>query len=146
MDRSTPEETKVVRYSGYKEKQRIQFNDENQPLFSFGDIKYLSENRNLDICVADHGAHAVAVVNRAEKLRFTYSGPSPIRKGSFDPYGIATDSQGMILTADSSKHCSHILVQDGQFLRYIDNCDLHYPWGICIDKKDNLYCGRKSHG
>lgn len=64
MDSSTLYETKVVRYSaGSKEKQCIQFNDKNQPLFSFGDIKYLSENRNLDICVADYGAHTVVVVN-----------------------------------------------------------------------------------
>lgn len=67
MDNCPSKETKVMRYSSSKEKQCIQFNDENKSLFSFGDIKYLSENRNLDICVADYGAHAVAVVNRAGK-------------------------------------------------------------------------------
>lgn len=147
MDNSNSKETKVARYSGSKETQHIQFNDKHQPLFSFGDnMKYLSENRNQDVCVADNGSHAVVVVNRAGKLRFTYSGPNPIVKGSFDPYGVATDSQGMILTADSSKHRIHILDQDGQFLSYIDNCDLHYPWGICIDKKDNLFVAENRTG
>lgn len=146
MDDIISKVTKIVRYTGFKERQCIQFDDKRKPLFSFGDIKYISENRNLDICVADHGAHAVVVVNRAGKLRFTYSGPSSIVKGSFDPYGIPTDSQGMILTADSSKHCIHILDQDGQFLRFIDNCNLHYPWGICIDKKDNLFVAENRTG
>lgn len=90
-----------MHYSGSKEKQCIQFNDENKSLFSFGDIKYLSENRNMYIWVADYGTHTVVVVNRAEKLQFTYFGPSPIVKESFDPHSIATDSRGMILTANT---------------------------------------------
>lgn len=84
------------------------------------------------------GAHAVVVVGWAGKLLFTYSVNSPIGKESFDPYGIATDSQ-MILTADSSKHRIHILDQDGQFLHHIDDCDLNYQWGLCTNKKDNLF-------
>lgn len=86
------------------------------------------------------------MVNWAGKLQFTYFGPSPIVKGSFDPHSIATDSRGMILTADSSKHFIHILDQDEQFLRYIDNCDKHYPWGICIDRQDNLFVAKNRTG
>ncbi|XP_062601303.1 uncharacterized protein LOC134263022 [Saccostrea cucullata] len=133
-------QSRVVRYSDSNiEKQSIQFDDKNDPLFSYHHLKNISENRNQDICVADYKAKSVVVVNKAGTLRFRYNGHPYNQSGPFKPQSITTDSQSQILIINNNDNCIHILDQDGQFLRYIDNCDLKRPWGLCVDKKDNLY-------
>lgn len=131
-------QARVVRYSGSKEKQTIQFYENGQPLYSSNyNTKYLCENRNLNICVADSFAKAVVVVDQTGKFRFSYTGSSS--QSTFQPIGIATDSKCRILTADFYNNCIHIISQDGQFLRYIEIVNLRHPWDVCVDTRDNLF-------
>lgn len=140
-------QTKVLRYIGSTMKQSIQFNDSGKPLFSTeGNTKYISENRNLDICVSDYGKCAVVVISRSGQLRFTYTGFPRKTKVQLNPCGITTDSQCRILIADLNNECVHILDQDGNFLSYIDNCNLRAPWGLCVDTKDNPFVAENRTG
>nr|XP_034315657.1 E3 ubiquitin-protein ligase Trim36-like [Crassostrea gigas] len=148
MDSIYQKQTKVVCYFGSLEmltiqyhSSTLQYDDRGRPLYSYNTFtKYVTENKNLDICVADSKAQVVVVVNEAGKLRFRYFGrPSSSTKKSFDPAGITTDSQSRILIADYNNNCIHILDQDGQFLCFIDKCSLQHPWGLCVDTRNNLF-------
>ena len=133
-------QTKVVRYSGSKEKQSIQWDDQSNPLYTSGGLyKYLSENRNLDICVADRDAGAVVVVSAAGKLRFRYTPASSKFPEKFHPHDITTDSKANILTTYPYIHCIHIIDQDGLFLHSLYSYDVDFPVGLCVDSKDKLF-------
>lgn len=138
-------QSRVVRYNGSTEKQTIQFDDDGEPLYSSNDCtKHICENGNGDICVADWRARDVVVVNQSGRLQFKYNRKE--YKCEFSPFGIATDSHWHILTSDDTNRHIHVLDHFGQFLRYISNCELNNPKGLCIDNNDDLYVCEASLG
>ena len=148
MDSKNGEETELVRYSPeYTAIQSMTKDDRGRPLFSSGmNTRLLTENRNLDICVADWSACAVVVVSAAGEFRFRYTGFPGAFGEPFRPFDVTTDSQSKFLTTDLKNDCIHILDQDGNFLRYIDNCDLHDPRGLCVDSVNNLLVAERNTG
>lgn len=132
-------QSKVVRYSGSEEKQNIQWDDQGEALYPDPTYIFLSENKNSDICVADWKTGTIMVFCAAGKLRFQYPEPPFVTTKPFQPFGIATDSQSRILIADCNNHRIHILDQDGNFLRYIQNLGSEFPAGLCLDCNDNLF-------
>ncbi|XP_048767484.2 uncharacterized protein LOC125674391 [Ostrea edulis] len=125
-------QSKVVHYSGSTVKQEIQYSDtDSNPAF-------ITENKNLDIVVSDTNTRAVVVVDKGGKFRFSYNGNLQLKK-SFIPGGVTTDSMCHILIADRDNHVIHIIDQNGQFLWYINNCNLQQPYDLSTDNNDMLF-------
>lgn len=128
---------RVVRFEGPEERQIIQYDQEGKPLYTPGMLrKYVKENQNGDICVADCNAGAVIVANRGGMLRFRYTGCTSQKEAQFRPVGITTDSQAHILVSDSL--AVHIVDMNGQFLRFL-NILFKDPLRLATDCDDNLY-------
>lgn len=133
---------KVIHFRGSEVRQTIQFDSDGFPLYRSRSIKYISENRNLDVCVSDCVAGAIVVVNQTGKFRFLYKGIYSKRScRPFQPFGIATDSQGWILTSDWNNELIHMLNRDGRLLSYI-SCDFFDPYSVCVSNMGNLFVAR----
>lgn len=81
----------------------------------------------------------VVVVNAEGEYRFMYTSLPSSTDESFRPFGSTTDNQGMILTADLNNNRIHVIDQNRHFLRYIDDCGIQLPWGVCLDTRDNIF-------
>nr|XP_034310109.1 tripartite motif-containing protein 45-like [Crassostrea gigas] len=80
--------TKVVRCAYSTENQTFVFDSKAQPLYFSPpqcSIYYVTENKNLDVCVVDGTACAMVVVNEAGKLRFKYTVLPRLQKNRFIP-------------------------------------------------------------
>lgn len=141
-------QSRVVRYSaGITETQVIQNDQHGKPLFSVDDtaVLLLAENGNGDICVADHAAETVVVVDSSGGLRFEYRAyHSPRSKHKvFYPSKISTDFNCQILINDSANDIVHAIDSGGDFIRYIE-----YPCngGLSVDADNNLVVGDETTG
>ncbi|XP_052708783.1 uncharacterized protein LOC128183702 [Crassostrea angulata] len=148
MTSNDKKQSKVIRYTdSFEESITAQFDDKGVPLYSkSSNTKYVSENKNLDICVADMGSRSVVVVNQNGRLRFRYTGSPSFLTMSLKPDGIATDGHSQILTADSNNKRIHILDQDGHFLRYIEVDKSDCPFCLCVDTNNTLFVAGKKSG
>ncbi|XP_078330449.1 protein brain tumor-like [Crassostrea virginica] len=99
----------------------------------------MSDNNNGDVCVSDSNANTVVVVDKTGRVRFRYNGTPARREISFAPRGIVTDAFSQIIVADRNNKCLHILDQNGQFLRCVDDCRLDCPHGLSVDSEGRLW-------
>lgn len=129
---------RVVRFNqGSDEMQIIQYDQQGKSLYKSGMLKYIEENKNGNICLADCDAGAVIVTDRTGELRFRYEGTTSTQKDDqFCPVGIATDSMAHILV--STPFQVHVIDMNGEFLRFLDIGGLN-PLRLTLDKDDNLY-------
>ncbi|XP_062599613.1 E3 ubiquitin-protein ligase TRIM71-like, partial [Saccostrea cucullata] len=135
-------ENKIVRYQGQTVKQEIKKDEHGNQILKNGfHTPFVDENINGDICVSDVNANMVVVVGKSGRVRFRYDGTSAGMENPFQPQQIVTDSVGQIIVADNNNACLHILHQNGQFLRCIDNCGLEKPYGLSVDSEGRLWVG-----
>ncbi|XP_078328794.1 uncharacterized protein LOC111111012 [Crassostrea virginica] len=138
---------KIIRYQGKNIKQEI--NKDGQGNRIFKDVSYsliMSENNNEDVCVSDTNANTVVVVDNTGRVRFRYDGTPARKEKSFYPRDIVTDALSQIIVSDNNNNCLHILDQNGQFLRSVDNCGLEGPHGLSVDSEGRLWVGLLNTG
>jgi sugar lactone lactonase YvrE len=140
-------QNKIVRYQEQKIEQEIYKDEDGKLIYEEGEYPLrVVENMNGDICASDNNAKDVVVVDKSGRVRFRYDGIPAKRKMSFNPKGIVTDSMSQIIVADVNNACLHILDQNGQFLKCVDNCELDKPKGLSVDREGRLWVGLYDSG
>ncbi|XP_078330866.1 uncharacterized protein LOC111117833 [Crassostrea virginica] len=138
---------KIIRYQGQNIQQEISNDGQGNPIFKDGDYSlHMSKNNNGDVCVSDVNADSVVVVDKTGRVRFRYDGTPARREESFGPRGIVTDALSQIIVADVDNNCLHILDQNGEFLRFVDDCGLEDPFGLSVDSEGRLWVGSWQSG
>ena len=133
---------KIIHCQGQNIKQEIIKDGQGNPIFKDGGSSLLmSENNNGDVCVSDGNANTVVVVDKTGRVRSRYDGTPAMRKKSFAPRYIVTDALSQIIVTDFNNNCLHILDQNGQFLRCVDDCGLEKPYGLSVDSEGRLWVG-----
>ncbi|XP_056000107.1 uncharacterized protein LOC130046416 isoform X2 [Ostrea edulis] len=139
---------KIVRYQGQRVTQEIDKDEHGNPIYQGREYAvFMTENKNGDIVASDLNADTVVVVDRRGKVRFRYNDRPPGGQKAFSPRQIVTDSMGHIIVTDPNNACLHILDQNGQFIKCIDNCGLNdWPVGLSVDSRGRLWVGLYKSG
>ncbi|XP_056000109.1 tripartite motif-containing protein 3-like [Ostrea edulis] len=134
---------KIVRYQGQRVTQEIDKDEHGNPIYQAGVyLVFVTENNSGDIVASDGNAKSVVVVDRTGKVRFRYNDKPPGGQKPFSPRQIVTDSMGHIIVADYNNACLHILDQNGQFIKCVDNYGLSdEPSGLSVDSEGRLWVG-----
>lgn len=143
-------EKKIIRYHEKKITQEIHKDENGKPIFE-GKISHalyihVVENNNGDVCISDENAGVIIVVSLAGEVRFRYDGKPAKKNNQFGPRSIVTDSLGQIIIADNGNSCLHILDQDGQFIKCVDNCELDNVHALSVDDEGRLWAGLLKSG
>lgn len=131
-------ESKIFRYRGEEISQILDDNENGKQLFG-GTKMCFTENNNGDICLSR--GSKVVVINKEGRFRFQYGGKAARQPKTFSPCCLITDPLSQIIVTDINNSCLHILDGNGYFLRFLDNCGLHKPFGLSIDMKGRLWVG-----
>ncbi|XP_062586269.1 uncharacterized protein LOC134247887 [Saccostrea cucullata] len=120
----------------------IEKSSTGKPIFSYP--WYIAVNENKNICVSDKAKKSVLVVSQTGLLQATYR-PT---KGTFVPYGIATDKFNHILVADSDNSKIHILSEacEVQLLIQCKDLGLSKPRSLCVKSEGELWVGNGEKG
>ena len=99
---------------------------------------------NGDVVVSDSDRRAVVVTSRKGVHRFSYTGP-PSGSRLFNPVGICTDVLSHILVCDERTDTVHMLIKDGEFLKYLltdqsPGIDYFVPFGLSYDFYTHCLC------
>ena len=133
---------KIIRYQGQNIKKEFNKDGKGNPIFKDGQYSlFMSENNNGDICVSDGNADTMVVVDKKGRVRFLYDGSPARREKPFNPRDIVTDVLSQIIVLDYNNNCLHILDQNGQFLRCVEDCALDKPYGLSVDSEGRLWVG-----
>ena len=133
------ERNKIVYYRGEEITMEIDKDEHGNHIFRDGSgMLIVTKNINRDICVTDENAKTVVVMNSEGRVRFRYNGT---RERSFEPRCIVTDSLGHILVTELAFECIHILSQDCNLLRCVENCNLDTPCALSVDNKGSMWVG-----
>lgn len=144
---SSVERNKIIRYRGQTVTQDIDKDNNGISIFQNGRFTLnMAENNNGDICVSDVNAERIVVIDSTGRVRFRYDGKPAKRKNTFSPRCIVTDSLNQILTTDVNNYCVHILDQNGEFLKCLNNSELRVPIGLSIDCYGRLWVGLLEKG
>lgn len=117
---------RIIRYHEKNITQEIHKDENGEPIFEKGKEMHclcFMENNNGDVCISDDNTHLMNEVNLADKVRFRYDRKPAKKNYQFSPRNIVTDSLNQIIIADYSNSCLHIISQDRQFLKSVDNVD-----------------------
>lgn len=117
---------RIIRYHEKNITQEIHKDENGEPIFEKGKEMHclcFMENNNGDVFISDDNTHLMNEVNLADKVRFRYNGKPAKKNYQFSPRNIVTDSLNQIIIADYSNSCLHIISQDRQFLKSVDNVD-----------------------
>ena len=100
-------------------------------------------NQDIYVKCHSHNGNLVTAVTVYGQLRYEYVGQD--EDTQFQPEAVCTDMMGHILIADSGIQAIHILDQDGQLIRYIDNLILRqgfsFPETIDVDREGCVWVG-----